>query len=87
MYTSTNAFEAGSHEVIYEPKIKKPSTFTTPLQIEIPIESSRPLPTCGKNREGPISKFRLTNIHADNPKFSFYQLKPNQSSDVSHIIS
>lgn len=35
MYTSTNAFEAGSHEVIYEPKIKKPSTFTTPLQIEI----------------------------------------------------
>lgn len=51
------------------------------------IESSRPLPTCGKNREGPISKFRLTNIHADNPKFSFYQLKLNQSSDVSPIIS
>lgn len=51
MYTSTNAFEAGSHEVIYEPKIKKPSTFTTPLQIEIPIESSRPLPTCGKTEK------------------------------------
>lgn len=86
MYTSTNAFEAGSHEVIYEPKIKKTQHIydTTSNRNSNRIFSAV---TDMRKKQRRPDKFRLTNIHADNLKFSFYQLKPNQSSDVSHIIS